>query len=213
MKDTNRAIKTLGITGGIGSGKSFIASMLQALGYKIYISDTKARKIMVSDPLVVSAIKALLGEHAYLANGHLNRPHISSLIFNDDSLLHQINQIVHPAVKRDFYSWLGELPIEYNKPFVFREAAIMYESGSNADNDYMLLVYAPKMTRVNRVMERDSTTKDIVLAKMDKQWSSLPKLLRSSYVIYNDEQHALVPQLVNALRYFSSMEKPHQHNQ
>ncbi len=195
-------MKIVGITGGIGSGKSLVGSMLKSLGYQIYVADIEAKKLMVSNTALIEQIKQLFGEKAYFKNGELNRKYIASIVFKDHQKLKQLNEIVHPATKKDFVRWIDQLS-DYNKPLAFKEAAIMYESGSDQETDDILLIYAPKTLRISRTMKRDEVDQEAVLSRMDKQWPALPKLQRSSFVIYNDGTHQLIPQLIDAIRFFS----------
>ncbi|MDX1909250.1 MAG: dephospho-CoA kinase [Bacteroidia bacterium] len=201
MKD----LISIGITGGIGSGKSTVCGIFRDLGYAIYDADLRARHLMQEEPLV-SGLRTLFGDKAYLEDGTLNRAYIGQLVFQDQALLTRLNTLVHPATARDYQVWLDSLrPQGYQKPFALKEAAILYESGAYRASDAVIAVYAPRQIRLARVLARDQTSPAAVLARMDKQWPDAEKLRRSDVIIINDGTHLLLPQVVAAIRRFSEI--------
>jgi dephospho-CoA kinase len=179
---------TIGLTGGIGSGKSVVASLLEVYGMAVYSADKESKKLLVSSPLVREQLIALLGNSIYDSNG-LNRRLMASLIFNDSNLLEQVNTIIHPAVGRHFESWLERQTTKY----AVLESAILFESGFDRYVDCCLMVYAPCELRVKRVITRDGITEAEVWQRMQHQLPDEEKKERADYVIYNDEKQPLIP--------------------
>lgn len=171
----------LGLTGGIGSGKTTVARFFEALGVAVYYADDRAKRLMVQDQDLVASIKSLLGQEAYTTDGRLNRAFIASKVFADAELLQQLNQLVHPAVGRDFSKWAQEQEGSY----VLKEAAILFENGSYQQADKNILVTAPLETRLERVMKRDGATREAVLARMQHQWPDEQKIPLADFVIEN----------------------------
>ncbi len=172
----------IGITGGIGSGKSFVSNLFEDLGVPCYNSDLKAKELMVSDLKLKSSIINLLGDQAYEGNS-LNRQYISSKVFNDKSLLSSLNNLVHPIVKTDFYNWVNTR----SSLFVLKESAILFETGSYLDCDKTILVTAPIDVRINRVIKRDNVTKTQVESRIKNQWKDEQKKPLADYIIKNTE--------------------------
>lgn len=175
----------VGLTGGIGSGKSTVGSMFQKLGVPIYHSDAEAKNLMIRSKRIKKDIVALLGEESYI-NGELNRQYIAQKVFRDKSLLKGLNNIVHPAVRRHFKSWCKR----QNAPYVIQEAAIIFENGTNEFYDKIILVTAPREIRVQRVVDRDGVTAEAVMARMENQWQDRDKEKLSDFVIENTELEA-----------------------
>ncbi|WP_276167111.1 dephospho-CoA kinase [Zobellia alginiliquefaciens] len=172
----------VGLTGGIGSGKTTVAKMFRELGVPCYNSDEKAKDLMQNSPELIQQIKELLGEEAY-KNGELNRAFVSQQVFNTKELLEELNAIVHPAVRSDFIKWADEQSSDY----VIQEAAIIFEIGSQDFYDCIILVTAPKEIRIDRVMQRDaSSTVEGIKARMKNQWDDTKKIEASHYIIQND---------------------------
>ena len=172
-------MKVVGLTGGIGSGKSTIASFFKALGVPVYIADTEAKKLMQTKPLV-EKITALFGIQAY-KNSTLNSPYIADLVFQDDKLLEALNAIVHPAVARHFEYWTTQQDAVY----VIKEAAILFENDNYKQCDFNILVTAPIAVRIKRVVARDHTTAEKIQARMAKQWPDEKKIPLADFVIDN----------------------------
>ena len=174
--------KIVGLTGGIGSGKSTAAAYFSELGIPCYIADDRAKELMTSSMTIQQAIINKFGAESYI-NGNLNRPFLASIVFKDTVLLATLNAIVHPAVASDFRSWL----LEQNSIYVIKEAAILFENGGAKLCDQVILVTAPKEIRVQRVIDRDKCTKEDVLERMSKQWSDAKKKPLADYIIENIE--------------------------
>lgn len=175
------------------------------LGYRLYESDGRARALMHTAPEIVEAVKATFGGEAYDEAGQLNRPYLAKIVFNDPAQLTKLNQIVHPATARDFEEWVAQTPADYDKQLVFKEAAILYESGADSGCDDVLMIYAPKSVRLARVMKRDGTTPEAILARMDKQWSDLQKVQQADWTLINDGTHAILPQLAAFLKTYTAL--------
>ncbi|WP_413998472.1 dephospho-CoA kinase [Flavobacterium sp. W1B] len=172
--------KIIGLTGGIGSGKTTIANYFQSLGIPVYIADDEAKKLMQSDE-IVSAIKEAFGADLFEEN-MLKREKLAEMVFNNSDKLNQLNAIVHPAVKRHFKQWL----LEHNEfPIVIYEAAILFESGSYKDFDKIITVTAPVDLRIERVIKRDNTSREQVLKRMNAQWTDEQRISKSDFVIEN----------------------------
>jgi dephospho-CoA kinase len=170
----------VGLTGGIGSGKSTVAKMLEELGVPVYNSDIEAKNLMVTSKVLKRKIVALLGEQSYSKN-ELNREYIASLVFNDRALLQKLNEIVHPAVRKHFIKWSKK----QDHPYVVQETALLFENGSNYLYDKTILVTAPKDIRVARIVARDGSTKQQVLQRIQNQLGDEQKLALADFVIEN----------------------------
>ena len=174
-------MKTLvGLTGGIGSGKTTIANFFKELGVPIYIADTEAKALMNRSKVIKRKLIALFGDNAY-QNGKLNRDFLSKQIFNDKDLLQKMNAIVHPKVASHFKRWVKK----QEAPYVISEAAILFENGSYKKYDYIITVTAPEEVRLKRVMSRDNSSKEKVKSVMNNQWKDEEKIKLSDYVIQN----------------------------
>ena len=203
----NDKLHIIGITGGIGSGKTTVCKMFETLGYKVFSADNEAKQVMVSDPELIQGIKQLLGEEAYLDNGELNRRWVGQQVFSDQSKLEALNALVHPATHRAFSRWIDHLKDSgYAKEFALYEAAILLEAGGKDRVDYVLTVYAPQSIRIRRVRERDQSSEAAVRARMANQWPDAKKIALADYTIYNDEVHMLIPQVMDAERFFRRKE-------
>jgi dephospho-CoA kinase len=172
----------VGLTGGIGSGKSTVAKMFTAHGIPVYNSDLEAKRLMQSSGKVKAAILDLLGEGAYEGE-KLNTSYIGKKVFGDRELLGRLNRIVHPAVKDHFLAWAKQ----QKAPYVIQEAAIIFENGSQHNYDRTILVKAPKELRIQRVMERDGSTRKEVLSRMRNQWEDSQKEKLAHFVLENEQ--------------------------
>ncbi len=173
-------IKVVGLTGGIGSGKSTVAAAFNKLGVGVYIADTEAKRLMREDEELKSSIIQLFGQKAYL-KGELNRKWISSQVFSDKVLLEKLNAIVHPKVAEDFASW----KIRQKGVYVIKEAAILFENGGYKECDYTILVVAPEEERILRVVERDKVSREQVLKRIQHQWDDKEKIPLADFVLTN----------------------------
>ncbi len=172
--------KIIGLTGGIGSGKTTIGKHFQSLGVPVYIADDAAKGVTES-PEVLSQIKNTFGASIF-DNGKLNRKALGAVVFSDAKKLKELNAIIHPAVRLHFLEWVKQ---HANDPFVIKEAAILFESGSNVDCDYVITVVAPQEFRIKRVMDRDNTNRKTVLERIENQWSDEERISKSDFVIEN----------------------------
>lgn len=173
--------KIIGLTGGIGAGKTAVAHILEARGYPVYNSDTRAKVLVSTDASLQQGITRLLGAEAY-TRGVYNTAFVSSLVFKDAGLLKQLNQLIHPVVRRDFQSWC----IARDAGFLFKETALLFELGLNLECYKSLLVTADTEVRTARVAWRDGKTSDIIAAIMQKQMPEQDKILLADFVIYNN---------------------------
>lgn len=181
----------IGITGGIGSGKSTVARVFETLGIPVYSADDAAKRLMQEDPELKKQIIELLGESAY-ENGRLNRAWISAQTFGNPETVQKLNAIVHPVTIRDAASWMASQTTDYT----LKEAALIFESGAEKSLDYVIGVSAPEELRIRRVMERDGSTREAIVKRMQSQLSEDEKMKRCDFVIYNDEQQMIIPQVL-----------------
>lgn len=184
-------MKLIGITGGIGSGKSSIADVLKVKGIPVYNADNESKRLISSDPLLIQQLKNLLGDDIYFEDGSLNKKRMADIIFNNPTLLAQTNNIIHPAVGRDFLQWASR----QKSPLVAIESALLFQSQMNIHIDYILVVDAPLETRIRRVILRDNTTREKAEARIDKQMDSQKMRLLADFVIENDDNDAVLPQI------------------
>jgi dephospho-CoA kinase len=188
--------KIIGLTGGIGSGKTTVANEFSAFGIPVYITDQEAKKLMQSRT-VLNQIKAVFGEEVF-DKGILVREELSKIVFNNPAKLAQLNSIVHPAVKQHFREWLQK---HQNDSFVIYESAILFESGSYKDCDFVINVVAPLETRIQRVIERDKTTREKVLERIKNQWNDEEKSSKSDFIIENISMEAIKQGIVKILNF------------
>lgn len=171
----------VGLTGGIGSGKTTVAKMFQALGIPIYIADEEAKELMNASKVIKKKLVGLFGENAYVGN-ELNRPFVADIIFKNKALLNEMNAIVHPKVRAHFEKWASKQAA----PYVIKEAAILFENGGHKACDFIVTVTAPKELKVARLLKRDpNTTKKKIEAIMANQWTDEAKIELSHFVIEN----------------------------
>lgn len=181
----------IGLTGGIGSGKSFIARIFESLDIPVYYADTEAKRLMLKNKLLKNKIKDLLGIEAYHRNGRPNRAYIAGKIFNDSKLLKKMNGLVHPAVRKDFEIWSEN----QNSPYVIEESALLFEIKSQQQFDKIVLVIADVEERIRRVIKRDKTTRDSVLLRMKKQLKDEKKIPLADFVIDNSGNKSILRQV------------------
>ena len=181
----------IGITGGIGSGKSTVAKIFEVLGIPVYYADEEAKKLMNEDELLREKLIAAFSDEVYTA-GKLNRGYLSSVVFKDAAKLHLLNSIVHPAVIAAADNWLKQ----QTTPYALKEAALLFESGAQEYLDKVIGVSAPKTLRINRVIKRDNTTREEVIARLNKQLDENIKMKLCDFIIINNDQEMLIPQVV-----------------
>ena len=185
----------VGITGGIGSGKSTITSLFHDLGVPIYNSDERAKWLLSNDVDLMDQIKILFGQESY-SNNKLNRAHIANIVFQDNDMLKQLNAIVHPLVKIDFENWLL---LQKKEPLVIKEAAILIESGAYKELDVLIVVLADKKTRIKRVINRDNVSKEEVEKRMETQISDSERLKFANFSVDNNTDQSNLKMLVGEL--------------
>lgn len=186
----------VGVTGGIGSGKTLVCKILEVLGHPVFYSDIVAKTITDTDPEVVEKVKGLFGNNIYL-NGKLNRKKVAELVFANDTLLKKLNSIIHPAVARSFELWCMQ---NSNSKIVFKEAAILYETGIYRELHKTILVTAPEELRIKRVIERDGVSESEVRARMAKQMPEEDKKSLADFIIDNSSNQLVLPQILNILQ-------------
>ena len=185
----------VGITGGIGSGKSTITSLFHDLGVPIYNSDERAKWLLSNDVDLMDQIKILFGQESY-SNNKLNRAHIANVVFQDNDMLKELNAIVHPLVKIDFENWLL---LQKNEPLVIKEAAILIESGAYKELDVLIVVLADKKTRIKRVINRDNVSKEEVEKRMETQISDSERLKFANFSVDNNTDQSNLKMQVGEL--------------
>ena len=188
-------MKKIGLTGGIGSGKSTIAQAIKHIGYPVYIADEEAARLMNSHPDIRKDITERLGANCYTSEGHINKPVLAQIIFENKEALEEVNRIVHPRVMEAFEQWASM----QSTSLVFCETAILYESGLERYFDAVICVTAPEEVRVRRVMERDRCELKDVMARVRNQMDEDEKCQRANFIIYNDGEHMAVPQVLDVL--------------
>ena len=185
----------IGITGGIGAGKSLICRIFHCLGIPVYDADGHAKELMTTDVILISNIKKEFGELSYNTDGTLNRNYLSSAVFDDSEKLSKLNSLVHPQVGADYNRWVE---IHRNYPYVMKEAALLL--------DKVIVVHAPEELRIQRVIARDShRSKDQVRAIMSKQMPEAQKMKKADFIIINDEKDLVVPQVLELHNRFLSI--------
>ncbi|MEP7107611.1 MAG: dephospho-CoA kinase [Ferruginibacter sp.] len=190
----------VGITGGIGSGKSTVAKVFEVLGIPVYYADVAAKRLMNEDEVVKQQLQKLFGNETYV-DGKLNREYLSSLVFNNEEKLALLNSIVHPATLRDSEQWMQQ----QTTPYAVKEAALIFESGAGKQLDYVIGVYAPVPVRIKRVMKRDHLSLEEVKARMEKQIDEIIKMRLCDYIITNDDQELVIPQVIGLHEIFIAM--------
>ncbi len=197
----------IGLTGGIGSGKSTVAQMFAVLGIPVYSADEASKRLMVENEELKSAIINHFGKASYV-DGNLNRQYLAKLVFNDSKKLSLLNSLVHPATLSDAASWIKKQVA----PYIIKEAALIFESGSNKSLDYVIGVDAPKDLRIQRAMLRDNISAQQVEDRINKQMDEQEKLQLCDYVIVNNEHQLVIPQVIALHEKFLKMEKKYQLN-
>jgi dephospho-CoA kinase len=187
-------MKLIGLTGGIGSGKSTVASIFTTLGISVYNSDVRAKLLMNENEEVRKKIIDLFGKKAYSDNLELNTSWMASRVFNDREQLLKLNAIVHPAVYQDLMEWSSE-PEQLGAPYLIQESAILFEENLADRFHGIILIVAPEEIRISRVMQRDNVAREKILQRISNQWSDETKIPLSDFVIFNDGVRSLIEQL------------------
>lgn len=181
----------IGLTGGIGSGKSTVAKVFEVLGIPVYYADNAAKQLMNKDENLKEKITKQFGNQVY-TDGKLNRTYLSEIVFNNPEKLALLNSLVHPAILKDAERWMQQ----QTTPYAIKEAALIFESGAQQHLDYVIGVTAPAPLRIHRTMQRDAITREEVVARMDKQMDDTIKMKLCHFIIKNDEQEMLLPQVI-----------------
>ena len=186
-------MKKVGITGGIGSGKSTVCDIFQLLGVPVFHADIEAKYLQNNDLIIIGNLTGLFGADIYLSSGELDRKKLAGLIFNNQNLLAKVNQIIHPAVKQRFINWSIEFA---NEPYVLYEAAVLLENGYASDFDKKILIVADENVRIERVIKRDSMSEALVRERIKNQMTDGQKISMVEYVIENNNRLLLIPQVI-----------------
>ncbi len=189
----------VGLTGGIGSGKSFVSLIFKEFNIPIYNSDIEAKKLYYRDDVKSEMLK-YFGNEVYVSSGEIDKKYLSKLIFSDKKALYKVNEIIHPLVKEHFSAWLK---IHYDSAYIIKEAAILFESGAYKQLDKVVVVIAPEELRMRRVLARDNIDKKQIKEKILSQMAESEMIKRSDFVIINDEKNALLPQINKLHQLFS----------
>jgi dephospho-CoA kinase len=191
----------IGITGGIGAGKSVVASVFRSLGVPVYDADSRAKALMTTDGILMGLIRKEFGELCYRKDGSLNREYLAQQVFGVPAQLNKLNSLVHPRVKVDFENWVIS---HQDRPYVLKEAALLFESGSWAELDNIILVTAPEDVRLRRVLERDAhRTAQQVKEIMSNQLREEETRERATHIIENDGIRPVLPHILELHRQFS----------
>lgn len=196
-------MKIIGVTGGIGSGKSLVCHVYALLNVPVYEADHWARQLTNSDKTIQDGLKKLMGENIY-SQGVLNRTLMADFVFNDKSLLVKVNQLIHPQVYQHFYNWCS---LHSHYPYVVHESAVIFESNGSGYFDNIVTVSAPPDLRINRVMERQGMNKAKALAVISNQLSEEERIARADYVIVNDGRQLVIPQVLKLHQLFSNQDE------
>lgn len=192
----------IGLTGGIGSGKSIVSKIFETLGIPVFDADTAAKMVMEEDETLKQQLKAAFGEAVY-ENNKLNRKYLAGIVFTDKDELNKLNALVHPAAIEMGLQWAAK----QQSPYIVKEAALMFEAGSAFNLDYVIGVSAPRHLRILRTMQRDHISREEVMDRMNKQIDEEIKMKLCDFVVLNDEQELLLPQVLSLHKKFLEMAK------
>jgi len=188
----------IGITGGIGSGKTTVCRVFEILGIPVFNADAEAKSIMVTDVSLIDSIKKEFGKESYFSNNELNRKYLADRVFNNQEALTILNGLVHPVTIKAFADW----SLKQKSPYVIKEAAILIESGSYQDCDFVIVVTSPEDVRIKRVIDREGINEDSVRTRMSKQMPEEKKKELADFIIINDNKAAIIPQVLKLHEYF-----------
>ena len=203
MTDQKKRPLQIGVTGGIGSGKSIVCKIFSCLGVSVYDADSRAKLLTNTDPEIRASVTELLGTESYDEQGNYNRSFVSSLVFKNEILLKRLNSIIHPVVQQDTQSWLLQ---RQNEPYVIKEAAIMNAAKDSNSLDYVIVVQSPVELRIRRILERDKRSEDEIKAIIDRQVTDADRNGIADFIIHNDEETALIPQVLKLHKLFLDRE-------
>ena len=190
----------IGLTGGIGSGKSTVAKIFETLGIPVYYADAEAKRLMNSSETLKKVIRQNFGEATY-ENDQLNRKYLAGIVFNDPEKLELLNALIHPVTINDAEQWMQQ----QSAPYSIKEAALLFESGATENLDFIVGVYAPQALRIKRVMKRDGLTADEIMKRINRQVNEEMKMKLCDFVITNNEQELLIPQVLKLHQHFSGL--------
>ncbi len=196
----------IGITGGIGSGKTTVCKVFELLGIPVFYADNVAKSIMQTDLQLKNEILSAFGPQSYSIDGLLNRSYISSIVFKDELQLKRLNSIVHPAVFRAFDQWIVN---QSGAPYILKEAALLFESESYKMCDLSILVISPDAIRIRRVIARDHISKEEIVLRMKRQFTDEQKMKLADQVLINDENCLLIPQILSLHQQFLKISSNH----
>jgi dephospho-CoA kinase len=187
----------IGLTGGIGSGKTTVAKIFEVLQVPVYYADAASKRLYATDAALIANLKKHFGEAIYTGTV-LNREQLARAVFADPDKLALLNRLVHPPTIKDAEAWMAR----QTAPYIIKEAALLFESGSVRGLDYVIGVSAPQHLRIQRAMERDRTTRESILARLERQMDEDIKLKLCDFVIHNDEQQLVIPQVLKLHKHF-----------
>lgn len=190
----------IGLTGGIGSGKSTVAKIFETLGIPVYYADAEAKRLMNSSETLKKAIRQHFGDAAY-EKDHLNRKYLADIVFNNPEKLELLNALIHPETINDAAQWMQQ----QSAPYCIKEAALLFESGAAETLDFVIGVYAPQALRIKRVMKRDGLTEAEIMKRISRQINEEMKMKLCDFVITNNEQELLIPQVLKLHQHFSGL--------
>ena len=193
----------VGVTGNIGSGKTTVCKIFEVLGIPVFYADDEAKKVMITDAILVDGVKQAFGNDAHFADGTLNRKHIAAIVFNDKEQLTRLNALVHPAVFRAFDAWVAN--IDPKVPYVLKEAALLFESDSYKMCDRSVLVTAPLDVRIQRVIKRDGISTDEAKSRDARQFTEEVKRTMANDIILNDDTALVIPQVLKLHHLYLSL--------
>lgn len=188
----------IGLTGGIGSGKSVVAKVFETLGIPVYYADDAAKRLMNTDKELKAAIIKNFGARSY-TNGKLDRKYLATIVFNDKEKLALLNSLTHPVTIRDAAEWMSR----QSSPYIIKEAALLFESGADKNLDHIIGVDAPLPLRIKRVIARDGTSREEIMKRINRQMDEKEKMKRCDFVIVNNEQELVIPQVMELHHKFS----------
>lgn len=190
----------IGLTGGIGSGKSIVAKVFETLGIPVYYADDATKRLMNTDSALKAAIIKNFGEKCY-KDGELDRKHLASIVFNNREKLDLLNSLTHPATIADAEQWIKR----HNAPYIIKEAALLFESRADKNLDYVIGISSPLELRIKRVMHRDSLTKEEVMQRISRQMNEEEKMKLCDFIITNNEQQLVLPQVLELDKKFRTL--------
>lgn len=193
-----------GITGNIGSGKTTVSKIFELLGVPVFYADDQAKQVMVNDAELIHAVKQAFGNQSYFTDGTLNRKHIAGIVFSNNAELTKLNALVHPAVFRAFDNWAA---IQINAPYLMKEAAVLFESGSYKMCDRTIMVTAPFELRMQRILQRDGITRTEAESRNNKQFTEEQKIAMADDLICNDETQLVIPQVLALHQHYLTLAK------